>query len=62
MTSDITYFVRTSKIETLITNSLTDFGNGELCEATLDDRKFSSHQASWFDILKLLRCSADSKR
>jgi hypothetical protein len=38
MPSDITCFVTTCKIETLITNSLTDFVIGELCGAPLDDR------------------------
>jgi hypothetical protein len=38
MSSDKTCFVTTSRIETLITNSLTDFGIGELCGAPLDDR------------------------
>jgi hypothetical protein len=32
MPSDITHFVTTSKIETLITNSLTDLGIDELCD------------------------------
>jgi hypothetical protein len=38
MPSDIPHFVTTSKIETLIMNSHTDFGIGELCAAPLDHR------------------------
>jgi hypothetical protein len=38
MPSDITHFVTTSKFETLIADSLTNLGIGELCGAPLNHR------------------------